>query len=85
MNNYNNLINKPTINGRELIGHFTISEPSPDELLPKVTAENVGEVLMVSDDGKWITGTVKGGAGFNGGNTLNIITNVEEVTNNGNN
>lgn len=56
MNNYNELINKPTINGEELIGNFKVST------LPKVTSEDVGKVPIVGEDGNWTVGTVSGGA-----------------------
>lgn len=55
MNNYNELINKPTINGEELIGDLKVST------LPKVSSEDVGKVPIVGEDGSWTVGTVSGG------------------------
>ena len=47
MNNYNELINKPTVNGKELIGNVNVSG------LPEVTSEDVGKVPIVGEDGSW--------------------------------
>ena len=55
MNNYNELINKPTINGKELIGDVEVSG------LPEVTSADVGKVPIVGEDGTWTVGTVSGG------------------------
>lgn len=70
MNNYNELINKPTINGEELIGNFKVST------LPKVTPEDAGKVPIVGEDGSWTVGTVSGGgSGFDATfNKSNIMT-----------
>lgn len=57
MNNYNELINKPTINGEEIIGDVKLS------ILPKATAEDAGKVPIVGEDGTWTIGTVSGGGG----------------------
>ena len=46
MNNYNESMNKPTINGKELIGNVTIKE------LPKVTSDDNGKILSVVN-GEW--------------------------------
>jgi len=78
MNNYNNLINKPLVNGKELIGNISILG------LPTVTTSDVGKVPIVGEDGSWTLGTVSGGgSGFNSNSiTRNIstasITKVEE-------
>lgn len=53
--NYNDLLNKPMVNGKELIGDVPISG------LPSVTPEDAGKVPIVGDDGKWTLGTVSGG------------------------
>lgn len=55
MNNYNELINKPTINGKEVIGNIDISE------LPEVSSADAGKVPVVGEDGSWTVGTVSGG------------------------
>lgn len=78
MNNYNELINKPTINGKELIGDVEVSG------LPEVTSADAGKVPIVGEDGSWTVGTVSGGGGFNASSiTRNTstatITKVEEV------
>ena len=75
MNNYNELINKPTINGEELIGNFKLST------LPKVTSEDVGKVPIVGEDGSWTIGTVSGGGGLNYNNNVIVNSNyeIEEV------
>lgn len=52
MNNYNELINKPTINGKELIGEVEVSG------LPAVTSADVGKVAIVDSNGSWTVGTV---------------------------
>ena len=57
MNNYNELINKPAINGKELIGDVKLS------VLPSVTNADVGKVPIVGEDGTWTVGTVSGGGG----------------------
>ena len=70
MNNYNELMNKPTINNKELIGNIIIKSD-----LPKVTSEDVGKVAIVGEDGTWTVGTVKGGSGFDATfNKSNIMT-----------
>lgn len=46
MNNYNESINKPTINGKELIGDVSIKE------LPNVTSDDNGKILSVVN-GEW--------------------------------
>lgn len=56
--NYNDLLNKPMVNGKELIGDVSISG------LPSVTPEDVGKVPIVDENGEWTLGTVSGG-GFN--------------------
>ncbi len=57
--NYNDLLNKPMVNGKELIGDVSISG------LPSVTSEDVGKVPIVNENGEWTLGTVSGGGGFN--------------------
>lgn len=78
MNNYNELINKPTINGKELIGDVEVSG------LPAVTSADAGKVPIVGEDGSWTVGTVSGGGGFNSTSVTSntstaTITKVEEV------
>lgn len=70
MNNYNELINKPTINGKELIGEFELSE------LPAVTSADVGKVPIVGEDGSWTVGTVSGGGGGFNSVTNYVLNNV---------
>lgn len=55
MNNYNELMNKPTINGKELIGDVEVSG------LPDVTSADAGKVPIVGEDGSWTIGTVSSG------------------------
>lgn len=78
MNNYNELINKPTLNGKEIIGD--IKTPSD---LPEVTSADAGKVLTVNDSGEWVASDPpEGGGGFEG-DTLKskttIIITKEEV------
>lgn len=55
MNNYNELRNKPRINGKEVIGDVNIPVPSSERLLPSVTSENAGQSLVVDESGNWTT------------------------------
>lgn len=64
--NYNDLLNKPMVNGTELIGNISILS------LPKVSTSDVGKVAIVGEDGNWTTGTVSGGGGG-----FNSVTNYE--------
>ena len=75
MNNYNDLYNKPTVNGKELIGNVIVSG------LPDVTSEDVGKVPIVGEDGSWTVGTVSGGGGLNYNNNVIVNSNyeIEEV------
>ena len=50
MNNYNELRNKPTINGKELIGDVNVSS------LPKTTNSDVGKTLIVNGANEWVLG-----------------------------
>lgn len=82
MNNYNESINKPTINGKELIGDIKISE------LPAVTSADVGKVPIVSEDGSWTVGNVSGGGdpsirSINNEHSLITHTIRKEVNENG--
>ena len=79
MNNYNELMNKPRINNKELIGNVDIPVPTPEEILPTVTSADAGKVLMVNESGEWSTGTVTGGASAT--SNYNIIS-IEEVETN---
>lgn len=72
MNNYNELINKPTINGKELIGDVEVSG------LPSVTSADAGKVPIVGEDGTWTVGTVSGGGG--GFNSTSITRNTSTAT-----
>lgn len=80
MNNYNELMNKPRINNKEIIGNVDIPVPSSDQLLPTVTSENAGQVLVVDDSGHWTTGTVSGG-GATATNNYNLNSTVEVENN----
>ena len=71
MNNYNELINKPTINGKELIGDVEVSG------LPEVTSADAGKVPIVGEDGSWTVGTVSGGGSI--GDQLRFNTIIKEV------
>lgn len=75
MNNYNNLINKPLVNGKELIGNISILS------LPPATTSDVGKVPIVGEDGSWTLGTVSGGGGLNYNNNVIVNSNyeIEEV------
>jgi len=75
MNNYNNLINKPLVNGKELIGNISILS------LPPVTTSDVGKVPIVGEDGSWTVGTVSGGGVLNYNNNVIVNSNyeIEEV------
>ena len=74
MNNYNELINKPTINGKELIGEVEVSS------LPSVTSADVGKVPIVGEDGSWTVGTVSGGVlNYNNNVIVNSNYEIEEV------
>ena len=74
MNNYNNLINKPLVNGKELIGNISILS------LPPATTSDVGKVPIVGEDGSWTIGTVSGGgSGFNS-NSITRNTSTATIT-----
>lgn len=75
MINYNELMNKPVVNGKELIGSMKISG------LPGVTSEDVGKVLMVNESGDWVPGTITPSGGGFSGNTLHFVTNITATTN----
>ena len=73
MNNYNNLINKPLVNGKELIGNISILS------LPPVTTSDVGKVMMVNENGEWTAEEPPKTSGnpFNVRTDYNINTNME--------
>lgn len=74
MNNYNGLVNKPSVNGEELIGNIILAT------LPRVTTEDVGKVPIVGENGSWTIGTVSGGgSGFNS-NSITRNTSTATIT-----
>lgn len=68
MNNYNELINKPTINGKELIGDVEVSG------LPAVTSADAGKVPIVGEDGSWTIDEVSELPVINNSDTGKVLT-----------